>query len=153
MGRISTIFMTGVLLLLGGCVSTPMRSTSHVLDASEVQRLFAGKTVESVNRSTGLTSFTYYDPDGMVLQQRLWSKRTGKWKVKDNGKICLIFDKTSCRRIKMYTGMLDGKSTYYKIRKRKGNSVRRVVRYRKFVDGNRLAVAGQPWPKSARLTP
>jgi len=134
-------------LLLGGCVSQPMRSAPQTLSAQQVEQLFAGKTVESVNRSTGITSFTYYDPDGRVLQSRLWSQRSGKWTVKSNGKVCLTFDKTQCRRIANDNGV------YYKLRKRKGEKAKRVVRYRSFHDGNLLLGKNQAWPKVSHFRP
>lgn len=134
-------------LLLGGCVSQPMRTAPQTLSAKQVEHLFAGKTVESVNRSTGITSFTYYGPDGRVLQSRLWSQRSGKWKVKNNGKVCLTFEKTQCRRV------VNDNGVYYKLRKQKGEKAERVVRYRSFRDGNLLLGKHQAWPKVTVFRP
>lgn len=146
--------MVVVAVSLSGCVSSPVKKSSSSLKSDEVYALFAGKTVESVSKGSGLTSFTYYGPDGSVLQQRLWSKRMGKWQVKDNGKICLTFGKSSqCRKIRKVTEGLGLNVTYYKIRKRKGKKAEEVVRYRRFVDGNRLVSDGRDWPRGAELQP
>lgn len=151
---LSMLALLFVAVLLNACVSTPFNKTSTTLKAAEVRELFADKTVESVSKGSGLTSFSYYSPDGRVLQQRLWSKRVGKWTVKDNGKICLTFGKdTTCRRIIRVAKDLGSKITYYKIRKHKGKPTERVVRYRAFVAGNRLAGGSRDWPKNTALKP
>ncbi|PLY03084.1 MAG: hypothetical protein C0623_02510 [Desulfuromonas sp.] len=59
------------------------------LNAEEVLQLFYDRTVESVTAVKRRESRSYYDPDGEVSQYRNGQKRTGKWQVKENGRICL----------------------------------------------------------------
>lgn len=154
MKKLSRLILLAGFVLLSACVSSPIKQSSSSLKAAEVRSLFSGKTVESVSRGSGLTSFTYYAPDGQLQQQRLWSRRSGKWEVLDNGKICLSFGKDrSCRRVVKEADVLGTKVTYYKVHKRKGQKAERVVRYRAFVDGNQLPGAGKGWTKRTALSP
>lgn len=130
---------------LAGCTSLPSARDigEQRLDAQTVMRLFTDKTVESYNRNNGMTSFTYYHPDGSVLQQRFWSFRRGSWRVMGDGKICLKFDKERCRPINMYKG------EYYKVIPGR----RRAIRYRHFIDGNLLLAKGKRWPHNLVFRP
>ena len=134
-----------VLLLAGGlagCISNPVKLSSQ-LDAGEVRALFSDRTVESVNQKTGRTSFTYYRPDGRVLQQRYWSRRAGSWRVTADGRICLRFAKERCRAIEYVNGR------YYKRVPHKG----RLIRYRRFMPGNVLLGRGERWPRGPVFRP
>ena len=139
------VLLLGASLLLGAC-NTVREAPPQRLNAEQVRQLFADQTVESVNLAKRRTSFTYYHPDGRVLQQRLWSYRTGTWEVRDNGKICLDFGKRRCRYIEQREQNL------YKVRK-SGGELQRLVRYRRFAGGNQLLAAGEAWPKGKRFTP
>ncbi len=133
------------LPLLAGCMgSVPLLpSSSQRLDAAALRAVFTNRTVESYNRNNGLTSFTYYHPDGRVLQQRFWSYRTGSWRVTDDGRICLTFTRERCRHVERVG------NTYYKVVPRKGRS----IRYRQFLTGNRLLKAQASWPQSPEFRP
>lgn len=117
-----------------GCQSGLVAEPSQTLSASEVQRLFVGNTVESFNRNTRLTSFTYYHPNGQALQERLWARRTGRWSIRQDGQICLAFGKKplKCRHI-----VLD-RERYYKVRPDKSGKPEKIIRYRYFANGNAL---------------
>lgn len=136
-----------ILLSTAACVS-PMRLVGQQrLHAHDVTQLFNDTTVESVNINNGLTSFTYYHPDGRVMQERLWSRRAGTWRVTENGRICLTFSNTTCRTIERRGGV------YYKVRDSKDGGQKTVVRYRGFAAGNRLLKPGQSWPAVAEFRP
>jgi hypothetical protein len=131
--------------LLAGCMSSAplLPSSPQRLDAGAVRALFVDHTVESYNRNNQLTSFTYYHPDGRVLQQRFWSYRAGSWRVLPDGRICLKFTRERCRYIERVGDV------YYKVVPRKG----RAVRYRQFLPGNRLLGEGAPWPQGPQFHP
>ncbi|RMG34125.1 MAG: DUF995 domain-containing protein [Gammaproteobacteria bacterium] len=133
-------------LLLSGCQTMPVGQSERLLSSDEVEALFGGKTVESYNLNTRLTSFTFYRPDGHVLQQRFWSWRSGSWRVTPEGKICLKFKRERCRHI------LAQGERYTKIKRKKGHRVK-LVRYRQFLDGNRLSPPNGGWPRSTRFVP
>ncbi len=59
------------------------------LNAEQVVNLFSNKTVDSVTAVQGRRSVSYYDPSGEVRQLRKGIKRTGRWRVTDNGRMCL----------------------------------------------------------------
>ena len=122
-------------VLLAACQTSPSRDHQRVLAADEVRRLFVGNTVESYNLNTRLNSFTYYHPDGQAIQERLWSRRLGRWSIQDDGRICLAFGKreTKCRHI-VSTG-----GRYFKIRPDEAGKPEKIVRYRYFAEGNALA--------------
>ncbi|MDJ0739686.1 MAG: hypothetical protein QNJ91_08210 [Gammaproteobacteria bacterium] len=129
------LFMAGTALsLLTACQTTPWRGGDGQLPRDEVVRLFVGNTVESFNLNTRLTSFTYYDPNGTALQERLWQRRKGTWRVRDDGQICLAFGKrqAKCRHIVRSGGR------YFKERTDSAGKRERIVRYRYFVAGNSL---------------
>lgn len=122
-------------ILLAGCQTLSLQEERRTLGAAEVKQLFSGKTVESYNLNTKLTSFTYYDPSGRALQERLWAQRKGTWSVEADGRICLQLggSKPSCRHIAIRG------DTYYKIETSDSGKTTAVVRYRHFAPGNALA--------------
>lgn len=124
-----------MLALLTACQTVPSRGGDSDLAKDEVERLFVGNTVESFNLNTRLTSFTYYHPDGTALQERLWKRRKGTWRIRDDGQICLAFGKraSKCRHIVRSGGR------YYKERTDDAGKRERIVRYRYFVAGNALS--------------
>ena len=121
--------------LLSACQTIAVWQVDRVLTREEVEQLFVGNTVESHNLSTRLNSFTYYHPDGTVVQERLWKRRIGRWSITDDGQICLAFSKgeAKCRRIVRSGGR------YYKERLDPSGRYERIVRYRYFANGNALA--------------
>lgn len=140
-------------LILAGCLALllsacgPVRTDSVTqLSAQEVTALFTEQTVESVSKTHRRTSFTYYRADGHLLQRRYWSWRTGKWRVRSNGKICIDFGKERCRHIELADGQ------YFKVVK-KGKARERLIRYRAFAQGNHLLAPAADWPTSSRFSP
>jgi len=129
------IISLGCGILLAACQTSPRQTGGAVLNADEVARLFVGNTVESYNLNTRYTSFTYYHPNGQLLQERLWARRTGTWTIQDDGKICLSFRKTQlkCRNI-----VRQG-PRHYKILPDESGKPVKIVRYRYFAEGNVLA--------------
>ena len=119
-----------LLLVISGCQVKP---ESAQLNSAELQALFSNRTVESYNLINGTTSFTYYYADGRVLQERYWQKREGQWRVKD-GQICLAMEdkKESCRPV-----YAEG-DRYYKYRLGSDGQPEKIIRYRQFLNGNRL---------------
>ena len=129
------LIMAGLIAgLLYGCQTNPARDETAVLSVDEVRRLFVGNTVESFNLNTRLTSFTYYDPSGRAIQERLWAQRNGTWSIQEDGKICLAFGKRKpkCRHIVKRDGR------HYKIRPDDTGKAETIVRYRYFAQGNLL---------------
>lgn len=134
--RISLLVALSVLIFaLQGCQTMAGKADTPPLGEAEVQRLFVGNTVESYNLNTKFTSFTYYHPNGELIQERLWARRTGTWTIEKDGSICLAFNKRKrkCRRI-----VHDGKS-YYKVLPDENGQPKKIVRYRYFAAGNALA--------------
>ncbi|MCB1755864.1 MAG: hypothetical protein KDJ38_10100 [Gammaproteobacteria bacterium] len=104
--------MSSILGSLWGCTAI-QRSPSHQLGAAEVRDLFVDHTVTSRNLNTGTKSVSYYDPDGTVRQIRSDRYRTGHWRIRKSGEICLQMERNqeSCRFIK-----LDADNIYRKYR-------------------------------------
>lgn len=122
-------------ILLSACQALVPRKSVTVLDEAGVRRLFVGNTVESYNLNTSFTSFTYYHPNGQAIQERLWTRRLGKWSIRKNGEICLAFGKRKlkCRHI------VSKGDRHYKVLPDKSGGQRKIVRYRYFVKGNALS--------------
>ncbi len=104
------------------------------LRAKEVVKLFSGQTVESVTARKGRISHSYYNPDGTLEQSRNGVKRSGKWRVKKNGRICLQFSglKEKCRIIVKE----DGQIKKYIVKK--NGRHQHSVSYRNFTPGRHL---------------
>lgn len=126
--------VTGVaaVSLLMGCQVKPQVEKVR-LNQAELKALFVGKTVESYSLSSGVTSFSYYHPDGRVEQLRFWESREGMWKLTDDAQICLSMESKpfSCRAV-----FREG-DRYYKYRLENGEW-EKILRYRQFIDGRRL---------------
>jgi hypothetical protein len=102
------------------------------LNAEQVFDLFNNKTVESVTAVKKRKSLSYYDPAGFVKQTRKGKRRNGKWRVMENGRICLQMESLpeKCRVIVNE----DGEYKKYIIQKN-GRHVHSVS-YPKFRMGN-----------------
>jgi len=126
--------LLGAALLIGGC-NQIIKSTDKpiFLSSNEIKQLFNNQTVDAHNLNTGVTSFTYYAPDGTARQERLWERRRGHWDI-EKDRICLQLGKKprKCRPIAMVNGR------YYKYRPDKTGKLKPIVRYRKFIPGNIL---------------
>lgn len=106
------------------------------LNANDVVELFSDKTVESVTAVRGRSSISYYAPNGEVRQQRKGVTRIGKWRVLDNGRMCLQMDglPEKCRIIVNENGI------YKKYIVKKSGKHQHSVTYRSFRDGNPLGL-------------
>ena len=103
------------------------------LSATEVTKLFSGKTVEGVNVKKGkLKPYkAYFNPDGTI--QAKGRKRKGKWWIDDKGRICVQWediDKKTCMIIEK-----DGE-VYRQYKIKKNGSRKHVATFKKFTDGN-----------------
>jgi hypothetical protein len=136
------IAVSTAIFLITGCQSfKPQKAGSQFLSSDQVYDLFVDKTVESVGSDTGITSFTYYDRNGQVIQHRFWNERRGQWRIEPTGEICLMMegDNESCRKISLQPGSFWAvtQDRYYKF-KMTSSGPREVVRYRQFIEGNTL---------------
>lgn len=124
------------ITLIGGCAvkksQKEMPLPLGTLTASEVNVLFTGYTVESVLNSSGRKSLTYYNPNLEMIQLQNGAKRSGYWRVREDGRICLKFgtEDEKCRII-----VKEGE-TYYKYIVKKSGNHERVLSYTSFRKGN-----------------
>ncbi len=131
-----------ILQLMVGCAlpsagtdrnkSTPALPAG-TLGGTEVRALFFDQTVKSQN-SSGAVSLTYYDPNGILQQKRDEQFRSGTWKVKSDGRICLTMtgEERKCRFI------LKENNQYIKYRVKKKSRIKPLVTYLSFQPGNRI---------------
>ena len=132
------ILITGGLLavisLLPGCAFLKPAPQENRLRAEEIRLLFSERTVVSQNVKTGTISISYYEKNGRVRQLRDGSLRTGKWRIRRNGQICMqmMSKKENCRVVKQ-----NAENLYYKYRPGLFDS-KPVIAYHSFVSGNRL---------------
>lgn len=131
---IRAIVFLGIIASLVGCQSISQRQDMEVLDKAQVLQLFQGQTVESFNLNTGTTSFSYYNKDGSLLQQRYWQQRQGKWQVNGTGEMCLAMEgkPEACRPI------VNNQGKIYKYRRDDKQQLEKIIRYRQFIAGNAL---------------
>ncbi len=133
------LFLLAIVSLLSGlwgCART-YELRSHQLNAAEVEKLFLDHTVVSRNLNTDTISVSYYGSDGAVTQIRKDRLRTGHWRIKQNGEICMQMEsnKESCRFIR-----LDGDHVYRKYRPT-NSGLEPIIAYDAadaFVRGNQL---------------
>jgi hypothetical protein len=122
-------------VFLSGCQAITTKPVQPVkLAGDDVRLLFENQTVESFNLITGTTSFSFYRPDGTVLQERYWEMRHGTWQVTQEGQICMAMEGKAerCRSVFMEQGK------YYKYRDDEQGGLEKIIRYRQFIDGNKL---------------
>jgi hypothetical protein len=74
---------------------------SGTLNAEQVFNLFNNKAVESVTAVKKRKSLSYYHPFGLINQSRNGKARHGKWRVMEDGRICLQMEslREKCRVI------------------------------------------------------
>ncbi len=101
------------------------------LSRRELRDLFHNRTATSVSGSRERLSRTYYAPDGSVEQLRDGRKRTGKWRITRNARICLQMDnnREKCRIVVRESGELR------KYVVKKNGRHQPVVTYRAFAAG------------------
>lgn len=122
-------------VLLSGCQAITTKPVQPVkLAADEVRLLFENRTVESFNLINGTTSFSYYGRDGTVLQERYWKMRHGTWQVTPEGQVCMAMEGKAnrCRYI------FEKQGKYYKYRDDQQGGLEKIIRYRQFIEGNKL---------------
>jgi hypothetical protein len=107
-----------------------------VLTSAEVFELFNNRTVYSVTAVQGRESVGYYNPNGEIRQLQDGVKRTGRWRVTDNGRICLQMESLpeKCRII------VKDQGTYKKYIVKKNGDHQHSVSYPAFRDGNLLGL-------------
>jgi len=130
----------GILgILLGGCAGKKAQVEDKdvvlpqgTLNAAEVTKLFSGKSVESTLDNNGRVSLTYYNSDGSLRQLQDGTRRSGVWRVREDGRICLDFvgERERCRII-----VKEG-NTYVKYIVKMDGQHDRIITYRSFRDGN-----------------
>lgn len=101
------------------------------LNREKVIALFTGQTVESVTANKSRVSRSYYYPDGRLEQVRDGVKRFGKWRVRDDARICLQMEELQeqCRIIVKEGG------EYRKYIVRKNGQHQHSVTYQNFNKG------------------
>jgi hypothetical protein len=130
----SFIFFGGISALAG-----------DELSATEVTKLFSGKTVEGVmakkSKSGKLKPYdAYFNSNGTIQAKHwygkkhlTWKKRNGKWRIDDKGRICIEWedrDKETCMVIEK-----EGE-VYRQYKINKNGSRKHVATFEKFTDGN-----------------
>lgn len=134
--------MCATLLVLCACAaphsatrygSTGVQLPPGTLGSSEVTALFFNKTVKSRNKG-GDVSLTYYSPNGILEQTRDGKTRTGTWKVRSDGRICLTMtgEEGKCRYV------LKENNEFSKYELGKKGKIKKVVTYLSFQSGNQL---------------
>ena len=133
------------ILILMLCISSSYLYASDHLSADEVRKLFTGNTVESERREYG-TPGTYtaqilntfaektisqFAQDGTLNGQGGDQHKTGKWRVDDNGDLCVQLEgrEENCAPV-----MKQGKSYIRTIRNKKGKDMAQI-RYISFTSG------------------
>jgi hypothetical protein len=127
-----TDYLTGDLAAIAG----------DELSATEVTKLFSGKTVEGVNvKKENVKPYkAYFNPDGTIQAKHWygkkhlkWKKRNGKWWIDDKGRICVKWedqDKKKCMVIEK-----EGE-IYRQYRIKNDGSRKHVATFKKFTEGN-----------------
>lgn len=104
------------------------------LKKKQIIKLFSGQTVESVTVSKSRVSHTYYATDGTVEQLRNGAKRYGKWRVRNDARVCLqMEDRGEKCRIIVKEG-----DDYKKYIVKKNGHHQHSVSYRKFATGKQF---------------
>lgn len=106
------------------------------LNAAEITELFSDKTVYSVTVVQGRRSVSYYAPDGEIRQMRTGVKRTGRWRITKDDRLCLQMEDLpeKCRIIVAENG------GYKKYIVKKNGKHQPTVSYLRFQEGNSLGL-------------
>ena len=133
-----------ILMLMTGVFSGPLYASDH-LSADEVRKLFSGNTVQCERREYGAAhtyaahtlnafaekSINRYAQDGTLDEQLGDRHRTGKWRVDDNGDLCV---QLAGREERCAPVTRQGDSYLRTIENRKGRNLARI-RYTSFTPG------------------
>lgn len=106
------------------------------LSADQVKALFVDKTVTSVTVARQRQSISYYAPDGGVRQISAGISRLGRWRVTDNGRMCLQMESMpeKCRII------VNDRGIYKKYIVKKNGRHEHTITYQDFRTGNPLGL-------------
>lgn len=118
------------VFLLSGCATSPDIDKPVLLSAEQVRSLFSGNTVRSYNLSNKLTTWSFYQQDGTLYQERLWERRQGTWSIKSNGVICLEVTHLTCKLI----GRVGDR--FYKYKVDAAGELDAIIAYRDFAVGD-----------------
>lgn len=101
------------------------------LSGAEVTGLISGKTVSSYHEIKQVDIVEFYDANGQVRGIRNDKKSSGKWRVKENGELCIKrVVKERCRFILNQNGLYEK----YKVRQRDEPIL--IVTFKAFENGN-----------------
>ena len=128
------------------CVCSSQSLAFGQMSAAEVNALFSGNTVEGERRDGGVpgvdapnkieeyaTQFIiYFDNDGTVKNKTSKKPKMGKWRVTDNGDLCIKWTDKNEKCAPVYR---DG-NVYKRVVKRKSGFVLFEFRYIHFTPGN-----------------
>lgn len=130
--RLILAIVIAAALTLGGCASF-IEEHKRTLSQAEVRAMFTHHTVTSVNADSGKRSVTYYSRK-KVRQLRDGALRTGTWRVKRNGLMCMTMgtDREVCRLVRR-----DADGVYRKYKPSLFDT-EPTVYYESFIAGNQL---------------
>ena len=139
-------YIFNVVLVLILCVSGSQLLAFGNLSADEINSLFTGNTVEGERRDGGVpgidapnkidnyaTAFiAYFDNDGTVKKKTSSKPKLGKWRVTDDGELCI---KWKGKKEKCAPVHKEGK-VYKRVIERRSGFVLMELRYIRFTQGN-----------------
>ena len=105
---------------------------SEKLNAGQVKNLFHGNTVEYHHEKLNMDFIVYHAPDGSLRGTRNGQPMNElQWSVNNQGELCISYNQHNrCHPI-----MLAG-NTYKKYTVTKQGTIRTLVTYRRFIEGN-----------------
>ena len=139
-------YISTLAFVVTACVISSQSFAFGKMSATEVNALFSGNTVEGERRDGGVqgidapnkiqeyaTEFVvYFDNDGTLKKKTSSMSTMGKWRVTDNGDLCIQWKgkKEKCAPVHK-----DGK-VYKRVIKRRSGFVLFESRYIRFTSGN-----------------
>lgn len=135
LGAILVIFCaTPILAAPTGEKTEKVSLPAGTLTSPQIKKLFTDKTVSSITVAKKRESLSYYAPDGTVHQLIGDDRRLGKWRVTDNGRICLQMENLpeKCRVI------VKDRGVYKKYIVKKNGRHEHTITYKEFKKGNQL---------------
>ena len=101
-------------------------AAADLMTGEQIKSVVSGNTVTWEHMFKSKSGKSYYSEDGTLTGVMNGSSRKGTWKVEGN-QICVSWG--NCREMES-----DGEGGYYKVK----NGTKRVVRYTRVEDGNKL---------------
>jgi len=120
-------------VLVTACLSfiIPVNA-EKTLSAEELKARISGKTADGYNHKKDFSYKNFFNPDGTLLRHTADGHRTkAKWRVKDNGDHCVLWEGSEKERCGPFVDNSDGSVSKFS----KG---KKVVTLKNFVDGNQL---------------